>query len=425
MDDLVCEALDALLPCRVRRGELRREGRTLRWVEAGSGTPAVVLEAALGEPGSLAYAGIMAAVAGQTRAVAYDRAGIGASDPVSPLTLHSQVGDLAAVAAAVGGNRPCVLAGHSWGGLLALLAAAQHPSLIAGLVLIDPADEIYWSQLPAEIHRESTATGDMIIAKHAAGELGPMVREVFGPYVDRLTEDRRHRDRLLDAYESCYRNAWQARMVQDETRLFNDSIQLINRIRSSAPLPDVPVVVLSATTGAAEEHRARWTAAHAKLAQAAPAGTHIVLADTHHAINQERPEAITAAISQVMAAVRLVRHRQAALSQTGGRGPRACQTAPARRMRTTSAATKRGHDRPASLGRRLPPAPVTFPGRFVVGAGTPAPARPSTREPGQSWLFTPAGPRGRLMRFNRCGWSRSSCTCDSACEILTAGAAGP
>ena len=304
MDDLVCDALNDLLPCRVRRGELSREGRTLRWVEAGRGAPAVVLEAALGEPGSLAYAGVMAATACQTRSVAYDRAGIGASDPAAPLTLHSQISDLAAVAAAVGGGEPCVLAGHSWGGLLTLLAAVQHPELIAGLVLIDPADEIYWSQLPAEIHRESTETGEMLIARHAAGELGPTVREAFGPYVGRLTEDRRRRDRLLDAYESCYRRAWQARMVQDETRLFDDSIQLIHQIRSSAPLPDVPVVVLSATTGAAEEHRARWTAAHAELARAVPGGTHIVLADTHHAINQDRPEAIAAAVGQVVAAAR-------------------------------------------------------------------------------------------------------------------------
>jgi pimeloyl-ACP methyl ester carboxylesterase len=215
----------------------------------------------------------------------------------------SQVSDLAAVAAAAG-DGPCVLAGHSWGGLLVLLAAAQHPDLIAGLVLIDPADEIYWSQLPSEIHRESADTGNMIVERHAAGELPAIIRDQFGPYVKRLTDSQRHQDLLLDAYVSCYVSTWQARMVRAESELFISSISLIHQIRSAGPLPDVPVVVLSATTGAAEEHRAKWTAVHAKLAGSVSRGTHIVLPDTHHAINEVRPEAIASAINQVIAEVR-------------------------------------------------------------------------------------------------------------------------
>jgi len=303
MGDLVFQALNELLAGRVRRGEVRLTNRTLRWVEAGSGAPAVVLEAALGEPGSLAYAGVIPAVAEQTRVIAYDRAGIGSSDPASPLTVQSQVSDLAAVAAAAGAG-PCVLAGHSWGGLLVLMAAAQRPDLIAGLVLIDPADEIYWSQLPPEIHQESTDTGTMVIEQHAAGELPATVRNSFTPYVTRLTDSQRHRDLLLDAYVSCYADEWQARMIQAESLLFTNSIPLIHQIRSAAPLPDVPLVVLSATTGAAEEHRALWTAVHADLARSVSMGTHTVLDDTHHAINQERPEAIVTALSQVIADVR-------------------------------------------------------------------------------------------------------------------------
>jgi pimeloyl-ACP methyl ester carboxylesterase len=185
-----------------------------------------------------------------------------------------------------------------------LLAAAQHADLVAGLVLIDPADEIYWSKLPPEIHRQSTDTGTMIVEKHAAGELAAVVRESFTPCVNRLTDNQRHRNLLLDAYESCYVSEWQARMVYAESDLFNSSISLIHQIRSAAQLPDVPVVVLSATKGAAAEHRAMWTAVHADLAKSVSRGTHTVLADTHHAINEERPEAIASAIISVIADVR-------------------------------------------------------------------------------------------------------------------------
>ena len=61
MDDIVVRVLGELVPGGVRRGELRRGNRVLRWVEAGSGSPAVVLDAGLGEPGSLAWAGVLPA----------------------------------------------------------------------------------------------------------------------------------------------------------------------------------------------------------------------------------------------------------------------------------------------------------------------------------------------------------------------------
>ena len=185
-----------------------------------------------------------------------------------------------------------------------MLAAAQYPDLIAGLVLIDPADEIYWSKLPAEIHRQSTDTGTMIKERHAAGELGAVVREYFTPFVNHLTDNQRHRNLLLEAYQSCYASEWQASMPHAESELFNSSITLIHQMRSTAPLPDVPVFVLSATKGAAPEHRAMWTAVHADLARSVSRGTHTVLADTHHAINEVRPEAIVSAISDVIADVR-------------------------------------------------------------------------------------------------------------------------
>jgi pimeloyl-ACP methyl ester carboxylesterase len=119
----------------------------LRWVEGGSGGPAVVFDAALGEPGSLAWAGVLPAVAEHTRVIAYDRAGVGASDPVSPLTVEGEVADLAALVSQAGQGR-CVLAGHSWGGLLAQLVAFSHPDLVAGLVLVDPADEEISAAVP-------------------------------------------------------------------------------------------------------------------------------------------------------------------------------------------------------------------------------------------------------------------------------------
>lgn len=298
MANLVCQALNELLPCRVSSGELCRDDRMVRWVEAGTGGPVVVLDAGMGEPGTLAYAAVLAEVAQRTRVLAYDRAGIGTSDPAPSVSVRSEMEDLAAVVAAIGA--PCVLAGHSWGGLLVQLVAVNHPELIAGLVLIDPADEIYWSQLPTEIHEESVQSGVEILDRQAAGEVDALVREYYQSYVERLTESSRLQALLLAAYSSCYATKAQGQVVQDEALMFTNCVPEIHALRAGSSLPDVPVVLLSATVGAAPEHRARWTAAQAEVARSVPRGTHIELPDTHHAINEFRPEAIVAAIGQVL-----------------------------------------------------------------------------------------------------------------------------
>ena len=387
MTHLVLQALTELLPCEVRPGKFDRVGRSLQWIEAGSGHPAVVFEAALGEPGTLAFAAAIPAIAARTRLIAYDRAGLGTSDPAAELTLDVQVDDLAALAA-YAGDGPCVLAGHSWGGLLVLLAAARYPDLVAGLVLIDPADEIYWASLPPEIHQESTDQAALFLRLHARGELAETIRESFRPFVESLTASESLRRQLLEAYVSCYSKRSQVAMLQGETNLFMDSISLISQIRTAAPLPDVPTVVLSATTGTTPEIRAKWTKVHAALAASLPRARHTVLPDTHHAINEMRPEAITEAVFHVLGELRRLEDRQIARSRSGCRG---------------RAAAGRGR-LPGARRGRLPGA-VAARRQRLAGGGTAAAvaglAAAGRRRP-QTGHFGPADRNdGPSMRFGR------------------------
>jgi pimeloyl-ACP methyl ester carboxylesterase len=298
MDDPVLAVLSRLVPGGVRPGELRRDDRVLRWAESGSGRPAVVLDAALGEPGTLAWAGVMPLLAPRTRVLAYDRAGLGASDPVSPLSLQAQVDDLVAVVRETGER--CVLAGHSWGALLGQLAALQHPELVAGLVLVDPADEEFLAGLPEEGRRQEIASGEVIVEQYGSGELPDTLREIFGSFAQQLTGDRQLQALILDAYVSCYAKQSQARTVLDEKRLVFESLQAIRQARTRAALPPVPAVIFSATTGRSQDERQQWTNRHASLAASMPYGEHIVLADTGHAVNQERPAEIAQAINHVI-----------------------------------------------------------------------------------------------------------------------------
>lgn len=116
------------------------DGRRLHHVSRGEGEPVVVLESGLG--GSRADWGlVLPGLAGHTRVVAYDRAGLGRSDPdPARRDLDRMADDLGHLLDGLGAER-YVLVGHSLGGPIIRTYAARHPARVAALVLVDPADE--------------------------------------------------------------------------------------------------------------------------------------------------------------------------------------------------------------------------------------------------------------------------------------------
>jgi pimeloyl-ACP methyl ester carboxylesterase len=114
-------------------------GRSAYYVCEGSGKPTVVLEAGSPDDSSV-WRAVQASVARFTRVCAYDRAGLGRSEPAaaSGRTALTQVGDLHALLSAARIRGPYVIVGHSWGGALAQLFATRYVRETAGVVLLDP-----------------------------------------------------------------------------------------------------------------------------------------------------------------------------------------------------------------------------------------------------------------------------------------------
>jgi pimeloyl-ACP methyl ester carboxylesterase len=262
-----------------------------------------VLDAGLGEPGSLAWAGVLPAVAARTRVIAYDRAGLGASDPVTPLTADGEISDLTALLSDAG-DGPCVLAGHSWGGLLAQLVAFSRPDLVAGLVLVDPAHEETIATVPWRFRIAEAASGHVALLLHSAGLVGRVTRSTYGPFARRVTEDPEAQALILDAFVACYAKRTQVQAIRDEHRLLAKALPAIARTRAASALPQVPGVVLSATRGLPQGPRDSWTKRQAGVAAAMGGAEHIVVADTGHAIHQQRPEIVASAIIRVVDKVR-------------------------------------------------------------------------------------------------------------------------
>ena len=132
-------------------------GRTLHIVCEGptdTGRPTVVFENGSG-PTMSTWSAQMEDIRATHRACAYDRAGIGMSAAApGPRTTRDQVNDLATLLEAAGVSGPIVLVAHSLGGWNAIVYTADHPEQVVGAVLIDsslPGLEARWlEELPPE-----------------------------------------------------------------------------------------------------------------------------------------------------------------------------------------------------------------------------------------------------------------------------------
>ena len=199
--------------------------RGLWQVEAGAGRLDVVLEAGRNDV-AVSWRPVMTLLAPHVHVVAYDRAGLGASAPsADPVILARQLRDLERVITSAAGG-PCLLAGHSWGGILVQLLAWRRPDLVAELVLVDPAHEQMTGALPRAAR--------LAIRLARAGR----------------------RDELRGGDTAA-------------------SVAILRELRGvPQPFPDVPVAVLSATRGFPQRFRAHWTSLQEDLAASAgQAGT--------------------------------------------------------------------------------------------------------------------------------------------------------
>lgn len=138
-------------------------GRSIHATCAGTGSPTVVLISGSRVSHELWHvivpagggleslvpddSSVFDTVAATTRVCSYDRPGVPLLDGTmstssrvpQPTTAQQGAHDLAAWLCAAGAPAPYVLVAHSWGGLIAMCFAQDHPEEVAGLVLVDAA----------------------------------------------------------------------------------------------------------------------------------------------------------------------------------------------------------------------------------------------------------------------------------------------
>ena len=109
--------------------------------------PTILFESGIGAT-SQNWLRLQRDVAAHSRAVSYDRAGLGwstaALTDATPRGLARDLHELLEAAQIPG---PYIVVGHSYGGLVARRFAADYPDLAAGLVLVDPMRPADWPPL--------------------------------------------------------------------------------------------------------------------------------------------------------------------------------------------------------------------------------------------------------------------------------------
>lgn len=264
--------------------------------------PAVILDAGLGLP-STYMTRLQSAIAPFARVVAYDRPGLGWSEPPPDGQPHDALGNARALHTALanaGIPGPYVLVGHSAGGLNMLVFAATYPDEMGGLVLLDSTHPDQFSRYPPDQAKGQKRAAQMATLFDVGSRLG-ISRLLNGPHLleaDELTPDQRD---ALQAYFASPRFAagMKAEIAAWEELTFPQA-------RAVEDLDAKPLAVLTAGETAAlvpvqiELHR--------ELAALSSDSVHQVVEGASHANLVSHPDhlpEVTAAIRQVADAVQM------------------------------------------------------------------------------------------------------------------------
>lgn len=242
--------------------------RPLAAGEAGRGEPALVLIHGIGSDRT-EWDAVSALLSGRHRILAVDLPGHGASEPDDSVRV-------AAIAARLdrtlenSGIRRAVLVGHSYGALVALAEAAEHPKRALGVVVVDMG-----AYNAADSSR--IANLDTIMTRYYP----PFIQNVF----ESLSADSTGRERLLaqaravpqPVLSAYFRDAWRA-----------DLRPSVARIRA-------PILVVA--TSALWPAGVPWDSVRTALGYAAaPRATGVRILQSKHFVPLDAPDSLAALI---------------------------------------------------------------------------------------------------------------------------------
>ena len=303
--------------CRPPVGEFVSVGdRRLLVHRRGSERPAIVFLPGAGTIGIDYWAAFEGASALST-SILYDRAGTGWSDDAPlPRTADQVTDELLALLSALdaldgesGGASSVMLVGHSLGGGYAQHFARRFPERVCAL-LLDPAHQDYPAYEPPAIAAAAAAAESASAAGDGPAEWVPPV-EVLQAFAALFAEKfAAYPPSIRDAAIEYHTKRWRTGLLES-----SNAHALYAQLAKAPPLPDVPLVVLTAR---ALDAGARFfmpdalqqevidgkARLNAFIASSVPRGSERVLPDASHSfMAAERADAVVAALRELLAQV--------------------------------------------------------------------------------------------------------------------------
>jgi DNA-binding beta-propeller fold protein YncE len=250
-------------------GEVDVGGYSLYLHCEGTGSPTVVLDSGA-ESDSSAWATIIPRIQPLTRVCAYDRAGLGKSDPApkKPRTSQDMMIDLHNLLANAHIEGPYLLVGWSLSGFNVRVYANRYPREVVGMVMVDCAHPDFAARYLAVLPPESPDESAELKEERKAMTIG--------------WTDPSYNLEGMDVQASAA------------------------QVRAAGSLGDMPLVVLSseATAPGSGELIARINRAsldmQTELAALSSNSTHIVVPNAGHCIQCDAPEVVADAILNVL-----------------------------------------------------------------------------------------------------------------------------
>jgi pimeloyl-ACP methyl ester carboxylesterase len=281
-------------------------GRKLHLLMTPGAGPPLVIVAALGTP-AIDWLAVQRALAPEVPVVLYDRGSLGWSDPgPGPRTASRMADELHALLTAAGIKPPYVLAGHSLGGLIALIYTARHREQVAGLALIDSSHPDMHKRLPAgELFTHGRGRYLLRAAQWRLRPLGLV----------RLADDLGLRRQITDWARRAYPSdvAAAARAFALSSRQRRADVSEMGHIRRScsqaraclADLGTLPLAVVTSSEhipgqapGSRAAHRrsrwytATWSVLQAEFADLSGNSCHTVAERAGHYIHRDDPDLV-------------------------------------------------------------------------------------------------------------------------------------
>ncbi len=264
------EPMDTLVDIGSHRLHIRCEGQ---------GTPAVVIDVGLGDRAEN-WRALQQRMARHTRTCIYSRAGYAPSE-AGPLPRESgRIADeLHALLDAARVPRPCVLVGHSLGGLNMQVYAHKYPADVAGMVLLDPPP-LAW----------------------ILGEGYPVLREL----AQKMTADWQRQAEEAARSENAEAQAAAAllrTMASEHREMFGWSAKLAGAIPSFGAIP--LVVIASGKPNPhfgplAEEYQKYWAEQSRSLAGRSSRGRFVFAEHSSHNLYRDVPDLVIEGILSVV-----------------------------------------------------------------------------------------------------------------------------